>query len=151
MNAIKLISWIHLLWGLSLIFLGINTRPFGQLEAFLVLAEHWYIPLFWVGIAFAGSGMCVILMLQNTARFHKLPILVPMAMLPQQVLLLISLFFAVHDVWYKFDDRIWYAGITQSVFAGFHTIGMYVLYKVAIIGRIIIKKNGADNARQLHN
>lgn len=145
MNAVKMISWIHLLWGLSLMIIGIQSRPFGQLEAFLFFADALKISYFWIGILFAVSGTTSIVVLHYSKRFYTQPVLLPLALLPQQFILFASLTFAVTNGLsdYGVDDRIWYAGVTQIFFAWFHARGMYDLYKVAIIDRAL--KSGKNN------
>lgn len=146
MNAVKMISWIHLVWGLSLILIGIQSRPFGQLEAFLFIADKFDADYFWVGLLFATSGAVSIVSLFFIVKFYTRPILLPLMLLPQQFILIASLTFAIADGIrsHGLDDRIWYAGVTQAFFAWFHARGMYDLYKVALIDRTIKaeRKNG---------
>lgn len=139
MNAVRMISWIHVLWGLSLMLGGISAeaRPFGQLEAFLTIVERWGFPQQFAGLIFFASGLMALIILQHTERFHKHPIFVPLGLLPQQLILLVALGYAVRDLWHHYDERIFYAGITQLVFATFHTFGMYILYKVVIIAETV--------------
>ena len=133
MNAIKMVSWIHLLWGLSMVALGQVPRPFGQLEAFLVIVDAVGYPTWLLGAVFITSGLFALAAMRFAPRLQAHPHIVPLALMPQQLLLTIGVIFSGEQLLATFDSRIWYAACTQIVFAAFHAIGMYRLYQAVII------------------
>lgn len=148
MNAIKMVSWIHLVWGISMIVLGVVPRPFGQLEAFLQILDDlgWPVPL--LGAVFCLSGLVSIVTLRYTYKFRKRPHFVPMALMPQQLLLTVGiLFFCKEIILDGFDARLWYSGCIQVVFGAFHGIGMYHLYRAVIIEAQTLELKSASHDR----
>lgn len=138
MNAIRLVSWIHFLWGLSMVLIGIIPRPFGQLEAFLLMGDYYRLPVPIIGSAFVASGFISILTLSNLSRLMLVSHhLVPSMLMPQQLLLTVGALFSLYQLMQGFDARIWYAGIVQGVFCYFHAVSVYELYKLSLINKKI--------------
>ena len=148
MNAIKMVSWIHLVWGLSMIVLGVVPRPFGQLEAFLIILDNLGWPVTVLGVVFCLSGLISIVTLRYTYKFRKRPHFVPMALMPQQLLLTVGILFFFEQIFLTgFDARLWYSGCIQVIFGTFHGIGMYHLYRAVIIEAQMLELKSAPNDR----
>lgn len=134
MNAIKVVSWIHLLWGLTMLLTGEVPSLFGQLEVFLVFIDFvgWSVNV--LGAVFTVSGLSAILTCRYAPRLWFVPHAIPVLLLPQQLLLTAGLMYAIELlVWYGYDVRALYAGIVQLVFCTFHMRVMYEIYRAKLL------------------
>lgn len=144
MNAIKLVSWVHLLWGFSMISFGLVPRPFGQLEAFLTFIDATGYSLVSLGVVFVASASLAIFSLNYAEWFENYTHVLPMTLMPQQLLLTIGVLYSSDLLlFHGFDLRIWYTLCPQLVFFSFHAKSIYALYKELLLkAKVKGKVNG---------
>lgn len=95
MRAIRLVSVVHVLWGICLVMLPV-PRPFGALEPFFALVSP-----FWVGVSFIIAGSLPLLAL----RIRWFTCLL-CAVAPQQMVLAYGLIVSSIDAATSHDVRV---------------------------------------------
>jgi hypothetical protein len=94
MTAVRMVSVIHLLWGICLLLLPV-PRPFGALEPYF-----WLLDPYWVGLAFIVAGT-----LPLAALHMKWFTCLVCALAPQQMILLFGFVVSMRDVLDTHDSR----------------------------------------------
>lgn len=118
MTAIRLISAIHALWGLSILLMPHLPRPFGGLEPFLPYLSETN-----VGVLFLASALAPIIV-----ALCKPPLIGPgrrwcaISVLPQEGILFWGVYWNfVQYLEFGFDARLWLSHCYFLVFAAAHT------------------------------
>ncbi|MGD9726054.1 MAG: hypothetical protein AB7L09_21235 [Nitrospira sp.] len=135
MITVRIVSWIHLCWGITMMTLNYVPRPFGSLEPFLQ-----YLPIWELGIILTVTATLALTATHFPSLFLKRPWVVPLAAVPQQFALVWGVAWAANTIVlsliyeHTMDVRTWYGASYQMVLAVFHAMGLYNMYKLAIIG-----------------
>lgn len=129
MAAIRIVSWIHGLWGASILcFPLIGTempRPFGSQEAFLTYMPPWV-----MASIMLGSALACRLILRAFPEKHWLVIA---GVVPQQLILLWGvawglLLFVEALISWEFDPRGWLGLCYLTALSWFHAREIATLY-----------------------
>lgn len=130
MITIRIVSWVHMLWGLTMIWLNAVPRPFGSLEPFL---QH--LPPTTLGVILVILSIVALLGSHNAHKLRRSGMVwaAPLSAVPQQFALFWGVAWAVLVLMEKFDARTLYGCEYQTILAIFHFIGLKQLYAAAII------------------
>ena len=134
MVTIRIVSWIHLCWGTTMLALDYVPRPFGSLEPFLQ-----FMPVRELGVFLVVTALLALTATHWPRIYVKWPMVVPLAAVPQQALLvwgvawaILTIFGGETHTWLE-EARTWYGCSYQTVLATFHMTSMYQMYKLAMI------------------
>lgn len=137
MSPIRIISWIHLAWGLSMLAfwaLGVAMpRPFGSLEAYLA----------YLSAPALGACLFATSLLSFTALHmgREWPWAMALGVVPQQLVLLWGVLWSVLALvegWAEgpgFDPRTWLGCSYLTVLSVYHGLAIARVYGVAWGGR----------------
>ena len=131
MTSIRLVSYIHGLWGASLLVIGDSVpRPYAALEPFLT-----YMPSQVVGYLFLVSAVIPILIDNYCDHGNRRNLfLFALSVLPQQLILYWGVAWGGWVMFVEFDPRTWLSWTYTVVLAFAHSRGAVYLYSKARYG-----------------